>query len=303
MPLISKLGTAAIVTVAVLLFGVAGPCHAQATFPSHDVYLLGTGGPNPNAGSVSAMSDQPLAAEPATSSPPQVGLQAEDSGWHFAVSPYLWFPGVHGTIGALGRDVSVHVSPGDLLSHYRFGVMGVIEARYKRVVLPLDLMWVRLQANNALPFPNLMVTTAKLKGDEFILTPKIGFLLLDQEKLKIAALAGFRYWYFSENLRFVPSNLNLNFSRSQNWVDPVVGGRIQGSLSPKVMVTIAGDVGGWDTGSHLDYQVVGLLGYKIRPRLILQAGYRYLDVDYRNSGTRIDLVTSGVAFGATINLK
>jgi hypothetical protein len=232
-----------------------------------------------------------------------VGLPAEDSGWHFAVSPYLWFPGVHGTIGALGRDVSVHVSPGDLLSHFRFGVMGVIEARYKRVVLPLDLMWVRLQANNALPFPNLMVTTAKLKGDEFILTPKIGFLLLDQEKLKIAALAGFRYWYFSENLRFVPSNLNLNFSRSQNWVDPVVGGRIQGSLSPKVMVTIAGDVGGWDTGSHLDYQVVGLLGYKIKPRLILQAGYRYLDVDYRNGGTRIDLVTSGVAFGATMNLK
>ena len=303
MPSISKPGTAAIVTVAVLLFGVAGPCHAQATFTSHDVYLLGTGGRNPNVGSVSVISDQPPAAEPATPSPPQVGLPPQDSGWHFAVSPYLWFPGVHGTVGALGRDVSVHASPGDLLSHFRFGVMGVIEARYKRVVLPFDLMWVRLQADHALPFPNLMATTAKLKGDEFILTPKIGFLLLDQEKLKIAALAGLRYWYFSENLRFVPSNLNLNFSRSQNWVDPVVGGRIQGSLTPKVMVTIAGDVGGWDTGSHIDYQVVGLLGYKIKPKVILQAGYRYLAVDYRNGGTRIDLVTSGVAFGATMNLK
>jgi len=301
MPSISKPGTAAIVTVAVLLFGVAGPCHAQATFTSHDV--LGTGGRNPNVVSVSVISDQPPAAEPATSSPPQVGLPPQDSGWHFAVSPYLWFPGVHGTVGALGRDVSVHASPGDLLSHFRFGVMGVIEARYKRVVLPFDLMWVRLQADHALPFPNLMATTAKLKGDEFILTPKIGFLLLDQEKLKITALAGLRYWYFSENLRFVPSNLNLNFSRSQNWVDPVVGGRIQGSLTPKVMVTIAGDVGGWDTGSHIDYQVIGLLGYKIKPRVILQAGYRYLAVDYRNGGTRIDLVTSGVAFGATMNLK
>jgi len=302
MPLTSKLGTATIVTVTVLLFGMASPCHGQATFPSHDVYLLGTGEPNPNVGSVMIL-DQPPAAEPANFSSPQVGLPAGDSGWHVAVSPYLWFPGVHGTMGALGRDVSVHVSPGDLLSHFRFGVMGVIEARYKRVVLPLDLMWVRLQANNALPFPNLMVTTAKLKGDEFILTPKIGFLLLDQEKLKIAALAGFRYWYFSENLRFVPSNLNLNFSRSQNWVDPVIGGRIQGSLSPRVTVTIAGDVGGWDTGSHLDYQLAGLLGYRIKPRLVLQAGYRYLDVDYRSGGTRIDLVTSGVAFGATMNLK
>jgi hypothetical protein len=134
MLLISKLGTAAIVTVAVLLFGMAGSCHAQATFPSHDVYLLGTGGPNPNVGFVSVKSDQPPAAEPANSSPPQAGLAAEDSGWHFAVSPYLWLPGVHGTIGALGRDVSVHVSPGDLLSHFRFGVMGVIRQRNSKAM-------------------------------------------------------------------------------------------------------------------------------------------------------------------------
>jgi hypothetical protein len=181
--------------------------------------------------------------------------------------------------------------------------MGVMEARYKRVVLPLDIMWVRLGDNKALPFPNLMVNTAKLTGSEFILTPKIGFRIIDQKKIKIDALTGFRYWHFVESLKFTPSNLNLNFSQSQNWVDPVVGGRLSGALSPKVGVIIAGDVGGWGTGSQLDYQVVGLLGYRIKPAWTLQAGYRYLDVNYRSGGAIIDLATSGVVFGVSITLK
>lgn len=181
--------------------------------------------------------------------------------------------------------------------------MGVLEARYKRLLLPLDIMWIRLGDNKALPFPNLMVNTAKLKASEFILTPKIGYRVIDQEKIKIDALVGFRYWHFGENLKFVPSNFNLNFSSSQNWVDPVVGGRITGNLSPKVVAVIAGDVGGWGTGSQLDYQVAGILGYRIKPNVTLQAGYRYLYVNYRSGGTIIQPTTSGVLFGATFNLK
>jgi len=301
--MMSQKFTAFAIFLELFLAGGYGPCHAQSTPSFNDMHLLGTGGTNPVVTSNPVLTDQPQPTGSVASPFPQVGLPSEDTGWHFAVSPYLWFPGVHGTIGALGRDTSIHVSPGDLLSHFRFGLMGVVEARYKRLVLPLDLVWVRLQDNKALPIADLMVTAAKLKGSEFILTPKIGYLLLDQEKLKIAALVGFRYWHFSENLKFFPSSLNLNFSSSQNWVDPVVGARIQGSFTPKVIVTITGDVGGWDTGSHLDYQVAGLLGYKIKTNVILQAGYRYLYVDYRSVGTVIAPVTSGVLFGASLNLK
>jgi hypothetical protein len=210
---------------------------------------------------------------------------------------------VHGTVGAFNRDVSIHATPGDLLSHFRFGLMGVVEPRYKRIVLPLDVIWVRLGDNKALPFPNLMVTTAKFKGDEFILTQKIGYRLFDQEKFKIDALAGFRYWHFGQNLKLVPSNLNLNFSASQNWVDPVVGGRVQLALTPKIGVNILGDVGGWGTGSQLDYQVAGTLAYKIKPKWTLQAGYRYLYVDYRSGGSIVNTVTSGALLGVTIDLK
>ena len=225
-----------------------------------------------------AISGDPLATAPDGPIPAQT--QAESSQpatandrWHVSVTPYIWFPGVHGTVGALGRDISYSASPGDLLSHFRFGLMGTVEARHKRLLLPIDLMWVRLEDDKAIPFPPaLSATSATFKADEFILTPKVGVRVIDTNMFKIDALAGIRYWHFSENLQFNPSLLGLNFSRSQNWVDPVVGGRIEAALAPKVVATVGGDVGGWGVGSQLDYQVSAALGYKVKPHTILQGG-------------------------------
>jgi hypothetical protein len=210
---------------------------------------------------------------------------------------------MHGTVGALGRHVSVHASPGDILSHFDIGLMGAAELSRKRVLVPVDLIWIRLSDSQALPFPGLSAVSADVRVGQFVLTPKIGYRIFDNEKLKIDALTGFRYWHLGEKLSFNPSLLGINFSGSQNWVDPLVGGRIQAPLSPKAEVTIAGDVGGWGAGSQLDYQAVGLLGYKLKPKLTLQVGYRYLHVDYRNDGATYDTTTSGALFGVTFKIK
>jgi hypothetical protein len=301
--------TAIFITLVLSPFLLAGPapCRAQATPPAADAYLLGTNGANLTAVASPAMTGQPPAADPATSSPPQAGTTGADGGWHFAWNGYLWLPGVHGTAaGARGRSLGFRASPGDLLSNSRFGLMGALEARRNRLVTSLDILWIRLEDDKALPFPGILggPTSANIKATEFLLTPKIGLRVVNEEKLKIDALAGFRYWYLGENLKFNPSLLGLNFSGSQDFVDPVVGGRIQVALSPKIVVNILGDVGGWDTGSHLEYQVAGVLGYKIKPKWTLQAGYRYLYVDYRNSrGVVFNVTTSGVVFGLTRTIK
>jgi hypothetical protein len=227
---------------------------------------------------------------------------APASDWHFTVAPYLWFPGVHGNIGGPnGGEFGFSASPGDLLSHFRIGLMGAAEPRYKRIVMPLDIMWIRLGSDRALPnTPGQGV--ANLHATEFFLAQKIGYRVIDSERLKIDALAGFRYWYFGENLSFTTNT--LNFSGVQSWVDPLVGGRITGILTPKVEVTVGGDVGGWGAGSQIDYQIFGLLGYRIKPALALQVGYRYLYFDYRRvSGAYLDTATSGVLVGVSIALK
>jgi hypothetical protein len=307
MTLSSKLGNVVIFSIAILLFGVGSPCLAQSAPSSSstiDEHLVTSTAPSPLVTPDPLTEDLPMrsdaeAATPATPAPP-VGEPTSD--WHFAVSPYLWFPGVHGTIGAQGHEASIHASPGDLLSHFRFGLMGLVDTRYKRIVIPVDMMWIRLGDNRALPLTDEAVN-AQVKGQEFILTPKIGYRLVDSEIVKIDALTGFRYWHFGESLRLFTSENSVKFSSSQNWVDPLVGGRILANLSPKISVSIGGDVGGWNTGSLLDYQFGAILGYRIKPAVVLQAGYRYLSVDYRSNGTTINTVTSGALIGATITLK
>jgi len=82
-----------------------------------------------------------------------------------------------------------------------------------------------------------------------------------------------------------------------------VGGRVQVPITPKLSVTVLGDVGGWNATSKLDYQFGGLLGYKFHPKWTVSAGYRYLFVDYRNGGSLYSVVTSGAVLGVTYRFK
>jgi hypothetical protein len=211
------------------------------------------------------MSTSPVASEPPADpdpipSPPQTGgavdPTSQDDQWHLSVSPYLWFPWVHGSLGAFGRDIGYSVTPSDLLSHARFGLLGAVEARRNKIVTTGDLLYLRLGASNAIPFPPaLQATSANFTANLFILTPKVGLRLVNLEKIKADFLTGIRYWYFGESVNFTPSLLGLNFSKSQNWVDPLVGGRIEMAVARKTVFTVAGDVGGWGTGSQIEYQV------------------------------------------------
>jgi hypothetical protein len=232
--------------------------------------------------------------------PPPSPPDPSDQGWHYSVSPYLWLPGLHGTIGALGQEASVGASFRDLFSNFSFALMGAFDPRYNRIVMPFDFMWIRLTNDKALPF-NILATSAKIKVNLDVLTQKIGYRVVDTERFKVDALAGVRYWHVGNTLDLESSVLTTtNFYGSADWVDAVGGARIQATLTPKLVLTIAGDAGGG--GANSDYQVGGLIGWKLK-KIILQAGYRYLTVDYRPGSTVCDIVVSGIILGATIPLK
>jgi hypothetical protein len=132
---------------------------------------------------------------------PGVSPQTQDTSddaWHAGVSPYLWFAGAHGTLGALGHQASFHASAGDLLSHVDIGLMGAVELRHKRLLVPIDFMWMKLSDNKGLPFneaPN--VTSVEVRATQSIFTPKFGFRFIDGKRVKVDALFGIRYWHVS----------------------------------------------------------------------------------------------------------
>jgi hypothetical protein len=228
-----------------------------------------------------------------------------DSGWHFSLSPYLWFAGNHGTVGALGHNVSIHASAGDLLSHFNFGLMGAAEARYGRIVLTGDMLWIRLSDDKAIPFAGLGAVSADARVGQFVWTSKLGYRLINGEHFKADANVGVRYWHLGQKLSFNPSLLGINFNGSQNWADILIGGRVQLPVKTgeKAVVNLLGDVGGWGASAKLDYQFAALLGYKMCPKWTLQAGYRYLFIDYRKNNGVYNTVTSGPLLGVTYTFK
>ena len=230
---------------------------------------------------------------------PQKTGGTDDDSWHFTIAPYLWFPGIHGTVGALGHDASIHVSGSDVLSYFNFGLMGAFQARKNRFVLPIDFMWVRLRDEKGIPENDLSQTSIKAHLTETFFTPKFGYRIVDTERWKIDALAGIRYWYLGQNFTFEPSGVGR--SASANWVDGLGGAKIELDLSPKAAIWVLGDAGGGS--ANLDYQVAGLFGFKVKRNIALLFGWRYLDVDYRGNHQFIyDTAQSGPVLGATFEL-
>ena len=256
---------------------------------------------------------QDLSAEAASSQHAPVGAPSTtaaagpDDSWHLDMLAYLWLAGSHGTIGIENHDVDFRASPTDLLSHFRFGLMGTLQARRGRYVFINDLLWVRLRATNTttLPISGQPQLSAEAKAWQFIVTPAFGYRFLDTKRIKMdAIMLGVRYWHVGSSLQFTPSPFGRTFSKSLNWADPLMGARILFPLSSKVLVTIGGDAGGFGAGAQLDYEMVGSLGYDLSRKFTLTAGYRYLYVDYRPTGGSIyKQIMNGAVIGVTYHFK
>jgi len=228
-----------------------------------------------------------------------------DEGWHFTVTPYIWFAGMHGTVGALGHETSVHANFGDIASYLNIGAMGSFEARYNRVVLPVDFIWMKLSDEKGIPITD-NVDSIKTTVRETLLTPKIGYRIADGKKAKVDMLIGFRYWHLSNELKAIAGGTQVGstISKSANFADAVAGGRIILALSPKAFVAFGGEAGGGSARS--DWQVGGFLGYKISRKWDLLGGYRYLSINYRPNGSAqfiYNLNMPGLALGATYTIK
>jgi len=236
------------------------------------------------------------------------GAQASNStvtdpanGWHFSVTPYLWFAGMHGTLGAKGHDVSVHAGFSDIFSYLNIGLMGAIEPRYKKFGAPVDFLWMKLSDDKGLPFER-GPTSIKAKVTQTLLAPKVSYRLIDGEMVKVDGNFGIRYFHLGTTVTLEPASRLPSFYQSANWVDYTGGARIVATVSPRILVTALGDVGAG--GADLDYQVAGALGYKLKPSIVLQTGWRYLDVNYRPKSTFVyDTATTGLIVGATFYLK
>ncbi len=252
----------------------------------------------PAEGQSSTTASQKQSGSPFGSAPDETS----DNTWHYYATGYLWIPGVHGTVGVRGFDTSIHVSSSDIFSNFKGGLLGVFTPTYNRWSFPIDYLWMRLQDSKSIPFVPVDTATpysVQATLNESIVTPKANYLMVNNPKIKVYGTAGARIWHVGTTLDLLPTP--ASYYKGVTWADFVLGARFSVPLGAKASVDVLGDAG--EGGATLDYQVGGIVSYQVKPKLSLQAGWRYLTEHYGNNGNVLNTTTQGILFGATYKFK
>jgi opacity protein-like surface antigen len=146
--------------------------------------------------------------------------------------------------------------------------------------------------------PGPLFSSAELEAKQLMLELTGRYRILPPEPVHLEAFLGGRVWRLKNTLDLTQGLLQpFEVSDTQSWFDPVVGLAAVSGLETRWVFQARGDVGGFDVGSELTWQLIGAVGYRFNDSWDVRAGYRYLDVDYTNGGFLYDVATRGFIVG------
>jgi len=224
---------------------------------------------------------------------------AQDSGWSFAFSPYLWAPGIDASVGTGLGTVGVDKNSRDVLSDLDLAFMGVFEARNGRWGLIADLFYAELSQSRATPL-GLFFSRARIETTAKELSGYAAYRVSENERIGLDLMAGLRVSYVDLDLSLSPGLLvGRRLSVSETWVDPVIGARARFAITDKWFATAFADVGGSGADSDLTWQAFASLGYQFNPRWSVQGGWRYFSAEKEIEGRDLKIDYSGPLLGFT----
>jgi hypothetical protein len=244
------------------------------------------------------------AAEPATD---------EEKPWEVVVAPYLWGQSVTGDVTIAGTTESVDVPFRDILSMLNIGLMGVVEARYKRWILVVDGVGALLEDEGSVGLlgydvDTSMATVTVSGGYRVFSGPRTRFFRVPPEanpkNLDVDLLVGGRYWYLRNQIDLSLGGITLppSFTLQEDWVDPIVGARIRAQLSERFSLQLRASVGGFGVGSASEFTwgALAAVGWKFGRRWTAFGGYRALAFDRDFGGTNnMNLTFHGPLLGVS----
>jgi hypothetical protein len=197
--------------------------------------------------------------------------QAQDApveGWEFTLAPYLMGASLGGTVSVNGREAEADVSASDIFDHMDLGFMGMFAARKGDWGVVTDTVYVKLDVPSEMPPADFQPTIALFSVQAVRrLTPYADLT------------AGVR-WNHLDAVIDLKAPVPMRVEKSRDWVDPVVGVVLRTPGKGRLHGTLVADVGGFGIGSELTWQVFPTVGVQVSKRLSIEAGYRFLDVDY-----------------------
>jgi hypothetical protein len=215
--------------------------------------------------------------------------QTQKDKWTFDLSLYGLASGMSGDVTVRGVNADLDVGFDEIWDNLEFGAMGSMRVGYERWALQTEVIYMGLGASK---------NGVSADMDQWIVEPTLGYTVCKE----FEALAGVRYNNLSGEIR---GPFGRNPSGTQDWWDPIVGANLRLPFAKKLSFNVRGDIGGFGIGSDLTWQAFPYLSWQVTKWGSLQAGYRWVYVDYETgSGTsrfRYDVLTQGPQLGFTLH--
>ena len=212
---------------------------------------------------------------------------AEDSGqgegWEFLAELYFWGASIGGK-SASGSAIDVDLD--DILDNLKFAFMGAAGVRKGKWSLIADVIYLSVEDSDTIRGR----VPVKVELDGWIVTPFVGYNLVDTESIRLDVLGGARYLNLEANLSL--GRLRANASGS-NW-DGIIGVKGGVNLTEKWYLPYYLDIGAGD--SEVTWQAAGGVGYRFK-WFDLVAMYRYVRWDFDDNRAIDKLYFNGPFFG------
>lgn len=233
----------------------------------------------------------------------QVPAIAFAEGWEYRLSPYIWFAGLEGNMGAFPGlpSAPVDVSSSDALKDTEASFMVTFDAKKNLHGIYSDIFYSDVQSDEDFtPEVNL---TAKSITKTTILSLAYEYELYRSEGAVLDFLAGGRYWNIDSTFKF-RGGLGIldgeKIDNDESWIDPFVGIKGRTPLGNSRFYISGGlGGGGFGIGSDWFYDMSANLGYQWNNSIGTVIGYRVFEVDYDNNGFLYDVKQTGWQLGLT----
>lgn len=229
-------------------------------------------------------------------------LPARAQEWRVSVTPYAWLPGVTGDITTplpgFGNRTSSLSSGGVVTSIDALPVMLAGEVGYGRFSLMGDFLYSALRQD--ISTRDVLHNGGHSRVSTTLGTLMLGFRALELPAHTLDLAAGVRMWNVDTKLSLDPGRAPGRIVRATSaWADPILALRYSGRFNERWGATVYGDIGGFDTGSRLTWQVIGSVDYAWSQSTTLRAGWRYLAFERGSNAVTLDLAMNGPFLAAT----
>jgi hypothetical protein len=243
-----------------------------------------------------------VSAMPAAAADPSAGNE-----WEFDGNFYVWMPSIDAGLQSGGNIYIPFNTILEDLDMLFMGGVGVSKSNskwwFKTDIIYFDIS----QKNNALvTFPGGIpdidfATSSRVEMDAWIVTPSVGYNLVDAERGTLDVFAGARYLWINVELKLQTvgplTTRSDRISDSGSVWDGIVGVRGDVDFGPKVFLPYYADVGGGQ--SNLTWQAFAGVGYRFK-HVDAIVGWRYLDYEFKGSSPVLESLTvNGPLIGVT----